>query len=224
MSEALSKRSDDVLFFDLDGTLIDSQSGITGCMRWTLQQLGLPVPPMETLRTWIGPALRVTFAPLLNHDATQVEQAVALYLQRFDSHAWQDYVIYDGISELIQACHVRGYRLAVVSAKNEPHARRIVQQLPFGYYFETVVGSIADGSRTHKSELIAEALQRMQVSTAQCQMIGDRKMDIEGARAHNLRTIGVLWGFGSREELLAAGTQHLAETPNALAQLLAVGV
>jgi len=211
-----------VLFFDLDGTLIDSQSGITGCMIWTLQQLALPVPPMEELRTWIGPALRATFGPLLNHDAAQIEQAVALYLQRFDSHGWFDYRVYDGINELIHACHASGRQLAVVSAKNEPHARRIVQQLPFGHCFAEVVGSVADGSRTHKAELITEALQRMQVQPDQCQMIGDRKMDIEGADAHNMRNIGVLWGFGSEEELLNAGVQYLAETPEILAQLLAV--
>jgi len=212
----------EVLFFDLDGTLIDSQSGITGCMRWTLQQLGLPVPPIEELRMWIGPALRVTFAPLLNHDRDQVEHAVALYLQRFDSHGWQDYRIYAGISELIHACHASGRPLAVVSAKNEPHARRIVQQLPFGSCFAEVVGSVADGSRTHKVELIAEALQRMQLSANQCLMIGDRKMDIEGACAHNMSNIGVLWGFGSREELLNAGAHALAENPESLAQLLGV--
>jgi len=216
--------SSDVLFFDLDGTLIDSQSGITGCMRWTLQQLGLAVPPMEELRTWIGPALRVTFAPLLNHDAAKVENAVALYLQRFDSHGWQDYHIYPGISELIHACHASGRRLAVVSAKNEPHARRIVQQLPFGHCFSEVIGSLADGSRTHKPELITEALQRMQLSADQCLMIGDRKMDIEGARAHNMPNIGVLWGFGRCEELRDAGAQNLAENPESLAQLLGVCV
>jgi len=212
----------EVLFFDLDGTLIDSHSGITGCMRWTLQQLGLPVPPMDVLCTWIGPALRVTFAPLLNHDVARVEQAVALYLQRFDSHGWQDYRIYAGISELIRACHASGRKLAVVSAKNEPHARRIVQQLPFGACFAEVVGSVADGSRTHKAQLISEALQRMHLQPTQCCMIGDRKMDIEGARAHNMRNIGVLWGFGSRQELLDAGAHTLAENPQMLAQLLGI--
>jgi len=210
----------EVLFFDLDGTVIDSYAGITSCIRWTLQQLDVSAPSATELRGWIGPALRTSFAPLLNHDSARAEAAVALYLQRFDSHGWRDYRIYAGIDTLIAACQAAGKRLAIVSAKNEPHAQRIVAHLPFGSAFETVVGSIANGSRTHKPELIAEALQRMQVTADQCVMIGDRKMDMEGAQVHAMRRIGVLWGFGSAEELHAAGAEHLAQTPEVLMQLL----
>ncbi len=211
--------SGDVFFFDLDGTLIDSAVGITSCVAYSLQKLGQPVPPMAELRKWIGPSLRTSFTPLLG-DAQRVEQAVALYRERFEVIGWQEHEIYAGIGDVVQGLHAAGHRLAVVTAKNEPHARRIVEHLPFGRCFEDVIGATEDGSRSNKPELIAEALQRLSLQPAQCLMIGDRRMDIEGARHHHMRNVGVLWGFGGREELQAAGADALAATPEELAAVL----
>ena len=212
--------SRDVLFFDLDGTLIDSAIGITRCVAYALERMGQPVPGDAELRKWIGPALRTSFAPVFG-DAQRVEQAVELYRERFDALGWQEHDIYAGIGEVVQGLHAAGHRLAVVTAKNEPHARRIVEHLPFGGCFEDIIGATVDGSRSHKPELIAEALRRLSLQPARCRMIGDRRMDIEGARHHGMRNVGVLWGFGGAEELQAAGVDVMAETPQQLAQLLA---
>ncbi|WP_282276254.1 HAD hydrolase-like protein [Stenotrophomonas sp. PS02297] len=211
--------SRDVLFFDLDGTLIDSAVGITRCVAYALEKMDQPVPGDAELRKWIGPALRTSFAPVFG-DAVRVERAVELYRERFDRHGWQEHDVYAGIGEVVQGLHAAGHRLAVVTAKNEPHARRIVEHLPFGGCFEDVVGATEDGVRSHKPELIAEALQRLSLASGQCWMIGDRRMDIEGARHHGMRNVGVLWGFGGREELTAAGAGSLADTPAELARLL----
>ena len=211
--------SRDVLFFDLDGTLIESSVGITRCVAYALEKMEQPVPGDAELRKWIGPALRTSFGPVFG-DAQRVEQAVALYRERFEALGWQEHVIYAGIGEVVQALHAAGHRLAVVTAKNEPHARRIVEHLPFGGCFDDIIGATPDGVRSHKPELIAEALQRLSLQPAQCRMIGDRRMDIEGARHHGMRNVGVLWGFGGREELHAAGADALAETPAELAVLI----
>ncbi|MBD9536446.1 HAD hydrolase-like protein [Stenotrophomonas sp. STM01] len=211
--------SRDVFFFDLDGTLIDSAVGITRCVAYALEKMQQPVPPEAALRKWIGPSLRTSFGPLFN-DAQRVEQAVELYRERFEVLGWQEHDIYAGIGEVVQGLHAAGHRLAVVTAKNEPHAQRIIEHLPFGGCFEDVIGATPDGSRSDKPQLIAEALQRLSLAPAQCWMIGDRRMDIEGARHHGMRNVGVLWGFGGREELLAAGAGRLAETPGELAAVL----
>ncbi|MEA5668611.1 HAD hydrolase-like protein [Stenotrophomonas sp. MH1] len=211
--------SRDVFFFDLDGTLIDSAVGITRCVAYALEKMQQPVPPEAALRKWIGPSLRTSFGPLFN-DAQRVEQAVELYRERFEVLGWQEHDIYAGIGEVVQGLHAAGHRLAVVTAKNEPHAQRIIEHLPFGGCFEDVIGATPDGSRSDKPQLIAEALQRLSLAPAQCWMIGDRRMDIEGARHHGMRNVGVLWGFGGREELLAAGAGRLAETPDELAAVL----
>ncbi|WP_206861731.1 HAD hydrolase-like protein [Lysobacter changpingensis] len=208
------------LFFDMDGTLIDSAVGITRCVEHAMVQMGLPVPPQEELRRWIGPALRTSFGPLLNDEA-KVEQAVLHYRDRFETHGWAEHEIYPGIGETIEALHAAGHRLAVVTAKNEPHARKIVDHLPFGHRFDDVVGATLDGRISHKDQLIAEALRRFELDADACWMIGDRRMDIEGARHHGMRNIGVLWGFGGEVELREAGALHLASTPGDLPALLA---
>jgi phosphoglycolate phosphatase len=145
-----------------------------------------------------------------------VAQALALYRQRYDTLGWTELTVYDGIPELIGALHTAGYRLAVVTSKNERSARQILASLPFGARFEEIVGASDDGARRFKSDLIAEALRRLAVPSTQCVMIGDRRMDIEGAVHHQMRSVGVLWGFGDRDELVAAGAGAVVETPDQL--------
>jgi phosphoglycolate phosphatase len=208
------------LFFDLDGTLIDSEIGITRCVAHALTQMGLEVPCDSELRRWIGPSLRTSFAPLLRDDE-KVEQAVLHYRDRFETLGWAEHEVYAGIADTIEVLHAAGHRLAVVTAKNEPHARKIAAHLPFGRRFVDIIGATDDGSRSHKPELIAEALERLDVPAAECWMIGDRRMDIEGALHHGMRHVGVLWGFGGEEELREAGARRLASRPDELPELLA---
>jgi phosphoglycolate phosphatase len=211
------------LFFDLDGTLIDSAVGITRCVAHALESMGEPVPPEHELRRWIGPSLRDSFGPLLK-DAERTEQAVMHYRDRFETHGWTEHEVYPGIGEAIGALVSAGHRLVVVTAKNEPHARRIIDHLPFGHHFEDVIGATADGRISHKPELIAEALQRLGIGAEGVSMIGDRRMDIEGARHHGMASVGVLWGFGGEAELTAAGASRLAGTPQELPGLFAATV
>jgi phosphoglycolate phosphatase len=203
------------LFFDLDGTLIDSAVGITRCVAYALERMGHPALPESELRGWIGPALRVSFGKLFAN-ADDIERAVVLYRERYDGAGWSEHEIYPGIGEAVVALSEAGHRLAVVTAKNEPHARRIVQTLPFGDRFEDVIGATLDGRLSHKPELIAEALSRMSLSPRDCMMIGDRHLDIDGARHHGMPGIGVLWGFGHEQELRDAGAHMLAAAPQHL--------
>ena len=208
------------LFFDLDGTLIDSAVGITRCVAHALTRMQHPVPPQAELRRWIGPSLRTSFGPLFAQPE-QVERAVEHYRERFETHGWAEHEVYAGIERIVESLHAAGHRLAIVTAKNEPHARKIIDHLPFGHRFEDVIGSTLDGRLSDKPELIAEALQRLSLPAQDCWMIGDRRMDIEGARHHGMRNIGVLWGFGGEEELRRAGAQCLADAPEQLPALLA---
>ena len=208
------------LFFDLDGTLIDSAIGITRCVAYSLERMGHPGLPDAELRRWIGPALRVSFGKLFD-DPADIERAVELYRERFETHGWAEHEVYAGIGDAVVALSEAGHRLAVVTAKNEPHARKIVTTLPFGHRFEDIIGATADGRLSHKPELIAEALTRLGMGAEHCTMIGDRHMDIEGARHHRMRGIGVLWGFGDEAELRTAGADHLVRTPAELSALLA---
>ena len=200
------------LFFDLDGTLIDSAVGITRCVAHALQRMGEPVPPDSALRAWIGPSLRTSFAPILG-DAGRTEQAVLHYRERFEEHGWREHEVYAGIGDAIAALAADGHRLLVVTAKNEPHARRIVAHLPFGHHFADIVGATDCGRISDKPELIGEALRRLGIAADGVVMVGDRRMDIEGARHHGMASVGVLWGFGGEAELRAAGATVLADAP-----------
>lgn len=206
------------LFFDPDGTLIDSAVGITRCVTHALDGMGHPGLPEPELRRWIGPALRTSFGALFEAPA-DIERAVALYRERYDAVGWTEHTVYAGIGDAVATLHAAGHRLAVVTAKNEPHARRIVATLPFGHCFDDVVGATPDGRISHKPELIAEALRRLDLHPGDCTMIGDRHLDIDGARHHGMRGIGVLWGFGDEDELRAAGADALARVPRELAAL-----
>jgi phosphoglycolate phosphatase len=207
------------LFFDLDGTLIDSAVGITRSVAHALEGMGHPGLPDAELRGWIGPALRVSFGRLFKR-IDDVERAVALYRERYDREGWREHTVYPGIGEAVEALHAAGHRLAVVTAKNESYARRIVDSLPFGARFEDTIGATPDGRLSHKPELIAEALSRLDLRAEACAMIGDRHLDIEGAAHHRMRGVGVLWGFGDEAELRAAGADALARTPVELPALL----
>ena len=203
------------LFFDLDGTLIDSAVGITRCVAHAFEQLGEPVPGQAALRRWIGPPLRDSFGPLLG-DAARTEAAVQHYRDRFETHGWAEHEVYEGIGEAVLALSAAGHRLAVVTAKNEPHARKIIAHLPFGHVFEDVIGATPCGRLSHKPELIGEALQRLGLSPEGAWMIGDRHMDIDGANHHGMASVGVLWGFGGEAELRQAGATRLAARPSDL--------
>lgn len=207
------------LFFDLDGTLIDSAIGITRCVQYSLERMGHPGLSEAELRGWIGPALRVSYARLFD-DPADIERAVELYRERFEVEGWREHRVYDGIGEAVAALHAAGRQLAVVTAKNEPHARKIIATLPFAGCFVEIVGATPDGRLSHKPELIAEALGRLGLDASECTMIGDRHMDIDGARHHGMPGVGVLWGFGSEDELREAGAHAIAADPAALRDLL----
>ena len=191
------------LFFDLDGTLIDSAVGITRCVAYALERLGEAVPDEPVLRRWIGPPLRDSFAPMLR-DPVRVEQAVEFYRERFEDIGYAEHRLYDGIADTIHALAERCHRIAIVTAKNEPHARKIVDGFDFAHRFDTIVGATLDGRISHKPELIGEALARLARAAGDCVMIGDRHMDIDGARHHRMRSVGVRWGFGDADELAHA--------------------
>ncbi len=208
------------IFFDMDGTLIDSEPGIVGGILHTFAELGRTPPPPAQLRAWIGPPLRDSFGEQFPGDAATVERALALYRERYDRVGWTEHRVFDGIPEQVAALRAAGHRLAVVTSKNERFARRILEHLPFGACFEDVIGASDDGLRRFKNDLIAEALRRLTVEVADCVMIGDRRMDIEGANHHGMRSIGVLWGFGDEAELRLAGAGALAATPAQLPGLI----
>lgn len=198
------------IFFDLDGTLTDPGVGITRCIQHALEGLGLPVPEAESLRRCVGPPLQNSFAELLGtRDDALVAEAIRLYRERFVTAGMFENSVYAGVPAALEVLRRDGHRLWVVTSKPHVFARQIVEHFGLSAFFERVYGSELSGENSDKGRLIRVALTQEELSPGQVCMVGDRAVDIEGARSNGVGAIGVLWGYGSREELIAAAPDRL---------------
>jgi phosphoglycolate phosphatase len=210
------------LLFDLDGTLTDPTEGITNCLAHALREMGAHVPSRETLARTIGPPLRDAFRHFLQTDnAADIERAVTLYRERFAPIGLFENTLYEGIDAALAAHHARGVQLILATSKPHVYARQILEHFSLGKYFHAIHGSELDGTRDKKNELIAHILATHNIAPDNALMIGDRAVDITGARANGVAGIGVLWGFGAEAELTAAAAQRLLTHPAELSQLAA---
>jgi len=206
----------DTIFFDLDGTLTDPKPGITRSIQYALQKLDHSTIPTEDELTWcIGPPLRASFVRLLGGE-DDADRAVSLYRERFSDIGLFENRVYDGIPEVLTTLSQSGQRLFVATSKPHVFATRIIEHFGLRHHFEHVFGSELDGRRVDKSDLLAYALQTVAVDPAKTLMIGDRSHDIVGAKNNGMQAIGVLYGYGSQDELIGAGALHVCETPQAI--------
>lgn len=211
----------DVVLFDLDGTLTDPHVGITRCLAHALDSVGQPVEDPNSLRVFIGPPLIEGFAEMgVPHN--RIEDAIAAYRDRFTKVGMFENALIDGIFPVLLTLLAQGTRLAVATSKPEPFAEKILEHFDINELFEVIAGATLDNRRRHKEDVIEHALNALDHPTAQSViMVGDREHDVYGARAHGIESIGVLWGFGSRGELLDANAEHIVATIDELALLLA---
>ncbi|MBX9649382.1 MAG: HAD family hydrolase [Xanthobacteraceae bacterium] len=206
----------DTIFFDLDGTLTDPKPGITRSIRYALQKLDHAVVPSEDELTWcIGPPLRSSFVKILGgeHDA---DRAVSLYRERFSDIGLYENARYDGIVEVLTTLGNSGHRLFVATSKALVFADRIIDHFGLRPHFERVFGAELDGTRSDKGDLLAYALKEADVDPSKTLMVGDRSHDMVGAGKNGIKGIGVLYGYGSRDELIGAGAKHVCATPAAI--------
>lgn len=206
----------DAIYFDLDGTLTDPKPGITRSIQYALQQLGHQAIPTADELTWcIGPPLRASFVKLLGAEDF-ADRAVALYRERFSSVGLYENRVYDGISDVLTTLSQSGHRLFVATSKPHVFAERIIDHFGLRPHFAHVFGSELDGTRVDKSHLLEYALKTASVDPSRTLMIGDRSHDMVGAKNNGMQAIGVLYGYGSKDELIAAGAQHVCPTPQAI--------
>jgi len=203
------------IYFDLDGTLTDPKAGITRSIQYALGKLDREVPPEDELTWCIGPPLRGSLAKLLGSDDL-ADKALSLYRERFADIGIFENEIYPGIEDTLSVLTEQGRRLFVATSKASVYAERIIDHFKLRVYFERVFGSELDGRRSDKTDLLSYALKTTRVDPAQAMMIGDRSYDMIGARNNGMIAVGVLYGYGSKEELLDAGAHHICATPQRL--------
>ncbi len=208
------------ILFDLDGTLTDPEAGITGSIAYALQQMQATVPPQAELRRFIGPPLHDTFMRILGSDDASL-QALAHYRQRYDiDGAMFDATPFADIPGVLTHLKAQGKRLFVATAKPHVMARKILEHFALAPFFEAIHGPELDGTRNDKGELIAYIRAQHGIAPEESVMIGDRLHDIYAAKTNDMASIGVLWGFGSHDELHQAGADHIVGAPQELATLL----
>lgn len=206
------------ILFDLDGTLTDSGEGIINCAILALEHFGLPIPSREALRVIVGPPLDQSFIRF-GVPADRTDEAIRVYRSRYTTVGKFENYPYPGIRETLQALQKAGHRLFVATSKPETMSVEILEKFELAQYFELICGATMDGSRSHKADVIAYLLGKVG-SLENVVMVGDTKFDVLGAKEHGIATVGVAWGYGTREEMLEAGAVAIAEKPEDLLQLV----
>ncbi|MCM1263208.1 MAG: HAD hydrolase-like protein [Butyrivibrio sp.] len=227
------------ILFDLDGTLTDPKVGITRCVQYALGKFGIDEPDLDKLEPFIGPPLIESLNEFYGFDEKKAAEAVVFYRERFGDVGIFENKIYGGMEELLARLKEEGRTLAIASSKPTIYVNRILQYFNIEQYFDVIVGSELDGTRSQKNEVVEEALNRLKAlqqnepevqSESALQhgdkadenfvMIGDRKFDINAAKKFGIVSIGVSYGYAAPDELEQAGADYIVDTVEELGKLL----
>jgi phosphoglycolate phosphatase len=207
------------VLLDLDGTLIDSRPGIAASTLAALRALGHSPDEAFDITPFIGPPLEDVLRALLQtYDDDRLDEAVSAYRQHYGDSGYLGSELYPGIGEALEAMRQAGLRIYMATSKREVFARRIAEHLNLAKYFDGIYGSVPGGTLDHKPELLAQILSEQNLVASDTLMVGDRRHDIVGAHAVRMRGLGVLWGYGSRDELETAGADRVVERTADLAR------
>ena len=213
----------DYIFFDLDGTLTDPALGITNSFIHALKFYGMEIPSYEELCKLIGPPLPYSFETTFGFSPEKAMEAVTKYREYFAEKGLFENKVYEGIPELLQSLKAKGKHLVVATSKPEEYSIKILEHFNLSKYFDFICGSLMDESRSKKDEVIAYTLECCKLGSpdkSRVLMVGDRLHDIEGAKKNGLKSCGVLFGYGSREELENAGADYIVKDVNELLEII----
>lgn len=208
------------VLFDLDGTLTDPAEGITNSVAYSLSRYGIEISDKSTLNTFIGPPLAESFQKYYGFSTLQSFDAVTKYREYYHDRGIFENRLYDGIPELLSALKEKGARVIMATSKPTVFAERIAVHFGIDKYFDVIIGSELDGSRVDKAEVIACALEKAGADNSCAVMVGDRLHDVIGAKKNGLLSVGVLYGYGSCEELSESGADHIVSSVSELSTLL----
>ena len=209
------------VLFDLDGTLTNSELGITTCVQHALRKFGIEVEDRAVLRPFIGPPLGESFQVYYGLSEEESKKAIEYYRERFSVKGLYENEVYEAVEKMLQTLKKSGKKLIVATSKPEKFTMTILEHFNLLKYFDFVAGATMDGSRGEKADVIRYALEISGIEDkSDVIMIGDRKFDILGAKENELKSIGVLYGFGDREELTEAGADYIVEHAEDILKIL----
>ena len=202
------------LFFDLDGTVSNNFQGISRCLNFALEQLGLRQLTDLEVMPFVGPPFRESLPRAF--PGIDTEAALKLYRERYATAGWLENSLYDGMAQAISTLHSQGFTIALCTSKPRVFAERIIEHFDLARYFQGVHGPELDGKFDRKTDLLAHLIEHYKTAPENALMIGDRDKDVEAALHVGAHSLGVLWGFGSRQELSEAGAKHIVTRPDEL--------
>lgn len=208
------------ILFDLDGTLTDPGEGITNSVAYALKKYGIDVPDRASLYPFIGPPLYESFEVFYGFSREQAEEAVEYYREYYRDKGIYENRVYDGIPEVLGALRDKGYKLVLATSKPEQFAKQILEHFHLDGYFTVTAGADMAGNRVRKADVISHALELCGAEPEECIMVGDREHDVKGAAEFDIPCIGVLFGYGSREELEGCGARWIAKTPENITDIM----
>lgn len=200
------------IFFDLDGTLTDPGVGITNSVAYALKKWDIEVSERSLLYPFIGPPLSDSFQRYFGFSKEDSMKAIEYYREYFRDRGIFENEVYAGVHEMLTALSSEGKTIVLATSKPEGFAKTILEHFDLAKYFDFVAGASMDESRSKKGQVIAYALESLRITDrSTVVMVGDREHDVMGAKENSLDCIGVLFGYGSREELETAGATYVAE-------------
>lgn len=209
------------IFFDLDGTLTDPGEGITNSVAYALKKYGIEVSQKKSLYKFIGPPLINSFMEHYGFTKEQAATAIDYFREYFSTKGIFENRLYDGITPLLKDLKAKNLQIVLATSKPEKFAVQILKHFEIYSYFDFIAGATMSENRTDKAEVIAYALKELNLTdTSSILMVGDREYDISGAHFHNIKAIGVEYGYGSLEELTASDADFTAKTVKDLHNLL----
>ncbi|WP_254075320.1 HAD family hydrolase [Paenibacillus tritici] len=208
------------ILFDLDGTLTDPKEGITKSVEYALNQFSIEVEHPDLLIPYIGPPLYDSFIEIQGFTAEAAAQAVEFYRERYRTLGMFENHVIPGIPELLESLRAKGFELYVATSKPIVFAEQILRHYELDGFFKYAAGSNLDGTRSKKREVIEHVLEENNLLASQSLMIGDREHDIIGAKACGVASVGVLFGYGSGEELSAAGADYIAPAVSSVEDII----
>ncbi len=209
------------ILMDLDGTITNPKQGITKSVQYALKAMGISIEDLDSLTKHIGPPLKSGFMEYYGFNDADANLAVEKYREFYNIHGIFDNIPYEGMEQLLAGWKNAGKSIIVATSKPEPLARRILEHFGLEVYFTDICGATFDDQRSEKDEVIRYALEKNGITDlAKVVMVGDRKYDTVGAKEVGIASVGVLYGFGSEEELREAGTDRIAATVEELYQVI----
>ena len=209
------------VFFDLDGTLVDSGEGVRNSVEYALKKFGIEVENKDSLSCFIGPPLVVSFKTFYGFDDENADRGVAYYREYYKDKGIFEGYVYDGIEETLKRLKASGKRVMVATSKPEEFAKRVLEKFGIAKYFDFIAGATLDEkTRANKIEIMQYAFDSCGVSPSDTIMVGDRLFDIEGAKHFGMECIAVLYGYGSQEEFERYGAEYIVETAEDVANLI----